>query len=283
MKVLVTGAQGQLGSDIILELEKRKIDYLPTDINILDITDKESVDYFFDNNGPTHVIHCAAYTAVDKAEEDEHICKKVNVDGTANLVDVCKRLNLPLMYFSTDYIFGGEGTEPYNIDDSANPLGVYAKTKYDGELKVVTLDKFFIVRISWVFGKNGNNFINTMMKLSEERSELKVVNDQVGSPTYTKDLAVLVCDMIGSDKYGIYHASNEGFVSWYDFALKIFELTGKNINVIPVTSEEYNAKAHRPKNSRLNKSKLEDMGFNLLPEWQDALTRYLKEKKWLKQ
>lgn len=283
MRVLVTGAQGQLGTDIIAEFEKRKIDYIATDINILDITDKNAVDYFFDNNGPTHVIHCAAYTAVDKAEEDESICRRVNVDGTSNLVDACKRLNLPMMYFSTDYIFGGEGDSPYKIDDPANPLGVYAKTKYEGELKVITLDKFFIIRISWVFGKNGNNFINTMMRLSEERDELKVVNDQIGSPTYTKDLSVLVADMISTNKYGIYHASNEGFVSWYDFAKKIFELTGKTTKVIPVTTEEYNAKAHRPKNSRLDKSKLVEMGFNPLPTWQDALQRYLKEKKWLKQ
>ena len=283
MRILVTGAQGQLGSDIIAELDKRKIEYIATDINMLDITDKNSVDNFFDNNGPTHVIHCAAYTAVDKAEEDENICRKVNVDGTANLVEASRRLNLPLMYFSTDYIFGGEGDAPYKIDDPANPLGVYAKTKYEGELKVVTLDKFFIIRISWVFGKNGNNFINTMMRLSEERDELKVVNDQIGSPTYTKDLSVLVCDMIQTDKYGIYHASNEGFVSWYDFAKKIFELTGKTTKVLPVSTEEYNAKAHRPKNSRLDKSKLVEMGFNPLPTWQDALQRYLKEKKWLKQ
>ena len=283
MRILVTGAQGQLGSDIIAELDKRKIEYIATDINMLDITDKNSVDNFFDNNGPTHVIHCAAYTAVDKAEEDENICRKVNVDGTANLVEACRRLNLPLMYFSTDYIFGGEGDEPYKIDDPANPLGVYAKTKYEGELKVVTLDKFFIIRISWVFGKNGNNFINTMMRLSEERDELRVVNDQIGSPTYTKDLSVLVCDMIQTEKYGIYHASNEGFVSWYDFAKKIFELTGKTTKVLLVSTEEYNAKAHRPKNSRLDKSKLVEMGFNPLPTWQDALQRYLKEKKWLKQ
>lgn len=282
MRILVTGAQGQLGSDIVVELEKRKIEYIATDINMLDITDKNTVDNFFDNNGPTHVIHCAAYTAVDKAEEDVNICRKVNVDGTANLVEACRRLNLPMMYFSTDYIFGGDGDHPYKIDDPANPLGVYAKTKYEGELKVVTLDKFFIIRISWVFGKNGNNFINTMMRLSEEKDELKVVNDQIGSPTYTKDLSVLICDMIQTEKYGIYHASNEGFVSWYDFAQKIFELTGKNTKVLPVTTKEYNAKAHRPKNSRLDKSKLTEMGFNLLPTWQDALQRYLKEKKWLK-
>ena len=282
MRILVTGAQGQLGSDIVSELEKRKIEYIATDINILDIIDKNAVDNFFDTNGPTHVIHCAAYTAVDKAEEDENICRKVNVDGTANLVEACRRLNLPMMYFSTDYIFGGEGDKPYKIDSIANPLGVYAKTKYEGELKVVTLDKFFIVRISWVFGKNGNNFINTMIRLSEERDELKVVDDQIGSPTYTKDLSVLVCDMIQTDKYGIYHASNEGYVSWYDFAKEIFRLTGKTTKVIPVSTEEYNAKAHRPKNSRLDKSKLLEMGFNLLPTWQDALKMYLQEKKWIK-
>lgn len=281
MRVLVTGANGQLGSDIILELEKRKIDYIASDISNLDITINEMVEDFFNINGPTHVIHCAAYTAVDKAEDEENICRKINVHGTENLVNICKKLNIPLMYFSTDYIFGGDGDKPYKIDDPANPLGVYAKTKYEGELKVAELDKFFILRISWVFGKNGNNFINTMLRLSEERDELKVVNDQIGSPTYTKDLAVLACDMINTEKYGIYHATNEGYVSWFDFAKKIFELTGKKTKVLPISSEDYNSKAKRPKNSRLDKSKLVEMGFNLLPTWEDALIRYLKEKKWI--
>lgn len=282
MKVLVTGANGQLGSDICKELEKRKIEFIPTDVQELDITSDEFVNRVFAEKQPTHVIHCAAYTAVDKAEDDESLCHRINVIGTENLVNACRELDIPLMYFSTDYVFGGDGINPYKVDDEPNPLGVYAKTKYEGELRVKTLNKYFIVRISWAFGKNGNNFINTMMRLSESNDTLKVVNDQIGSPTYTIDLAKLSCDMIATDKYGVYHASNEGYISWADFAREIFKLTDRKVKVIDVSTEEYNAKAHRPKNSRLDKSKLVEQGFELLPTWQDALYRYLKDKLWLK-
>ena len=281
MKILVTGSNGQLGYDVCKELQKRKIDYIPTDVNNMDITVEDFVRKVFEDNKPTHVIHCAAFTAVDKAEDEEALCTRINVLGTENLVNICRELDIPLMYFSTDYVFGGEGITPFKVDDETNPLGVYARTKHEGELLVKQLEKYFIVRISWAFGKNGNNFINTMMRLSESNNVLKVVNDQIGSPTYTTDLAKLVCDMIVTDKYGVYHASNEGYVSWADFAREIFKLTSRQVKVVDVSTEEYNAKAHRPKNSRLDKSKLVEQGFELLPTWQDALYRYLKEKSWL--
>ena len=282
MNILVTGFGGQLGYDIIKELESRNIPCKGIDIQDLDLTDEAAVNNFFSDNKYTHLIHCAAWTAVDKAEENEALCRKVNVDGTRYLAAQCKKYNMPMMYFSTDYVYGGEGNEPYKIGDKINPLGVYAKTKYEGELEVSKLDKYFIIRTSWVFGNNGNNFINTMMKLSENHNELKVVCDQIGSPTYTIDLAKLSCDMIVTDKYGVYHASNEGYISWADFAREIFKYANLNVNVINVTTEEYNAKAMRPKNSRLDKSKLTEMGFSRLPDWQDALHRYMTIKGWIK-
>ena len=282
MNILVTGFGGQLGYDIIKELESRNIPCKGIDIQDLDLTDEAAVNNFFSDNKYTHLIHCAAWTAVDKAEENEALCRKVNVDGTKYLAEQCKKYNMPMMYFSTDYVYGGEGNEPYKIGDKINPLGVYAKTKYEGELEVSKLDKYFIIRTSWVFGNNGNNFINTMMKLSENHNELKVVCDQIGSPTYTIDLAKLSCDMIVTDKYGVYHASNEGYISWADFAREIFKYANLNVNVINVTTEEYNAKAMRPKNSRLDKSKLTEMGFSRLPNWQDALHRYMTIKGWIK-
>lgn len=282
MNILVTGFSGQLGFDIVNELKKRNIECCGVDINELDLTDENAVKDFFNDNKWTHIIHCAAYTAVDKAESCPDLCRKVNVDGTRYLVEQCKKYNMTMMYFSTDYVYGGDGNEPYKVGDPIKPLGVYAKTKYEGELEVSKLDNYFIIRTSWVFGNNGNNFINTMMKLSETHKELSVVNDQIGSPTYTIDLAKLSCDMIVTDKYGIYHASNEGYVSWADFAREIFKLANLDVNVINVTTEEYNATALRPKNSRLDKSKLTEMGFNRLPDWKDALKRYMIEKGWLK-
>ena len=282
MNILVTGYSGQLGFDIVNELNKRNIKCLGIDINDLDLTDENAVKDFFDDNKWSHIIHCAAYTAVDKAESCEDLCRRVNVDGTRYLVEQCKKYNMPMMYFSTDYVYGGEGSEPYKVGDQIKPLGVYAKTKYEGELEVSKLDKYFIIRTSWVFGNNGNNFINTMMKLSEDHKELRIVYDQVGSPTYTIDLAKLSCDMILTDKYGVYHASNEGYVSWADYAREIFKLANLDVNVINVTTEEYNAKAMRPKNSRLDKSKLTEMGFDRLPDWKDALKRYMIQKGWYK-
>lgn len=275
--VLVTGARGQLGHDIVKELTNHNIKYVATDSDDLDITDEKMVKNFFENHSISHVIHSAAYTQVDKAEVEKELNHKINVYGTSNIVNECMKYDIPMVYFSTDYIFGGEGSEPYHVDDKANPLGEYAKSKYEGELLVKKLNKYYIVRISWVFGINGNNFIKTMLKLAETKNELNIVSDQIGSPTYTVDLSKLIIDMIQTDKYGVYHATNEGFVSWADFAREIFKRTNKNVVVHNVTTEEYNAKALRPKNSRLDKSKLVENGFSKLPTWQDALDRFLKE------
>lgn len=276
-KILVTGATGQLGHDIVNELNSRNIPCIGVGSKDLDITDRAFCDEYFATHEISHLIHCAAYTKVDAAEEEKELNHKINVVGTENLAINCEKYDIPMMYFSTDYIFGGEGDKPFKEDDKACPLGEYAKSKYDGELIVRKLKKYFVVRISWVFGLNGNNFIKTMLKLSETKSELKVVCDQIGSPTYTKDLAKLVRDMIVTDKYGIYHASNDGYVSWADFARIIFDKTNRNVKVYDVTTEEYGAKAKRPKNSRLDKSKLIKEGFHNLPPWEDALDRYLKE------
>lgn len=280
-KILVTGCKGQLGYDIANELERRNIIAIRSDITEMDITDFSSVNNFIKKNSPDAVIHCAAWTAVDKAEDEAALCTKVNVEGTKNIAVVCKELDIPMMYFSTDYVFSGEGVEPFKINDKKGPKSVYGKTKLDGEEEILKLlTKYYIVRISWVFGINGNNFIKTMLKLSENHQELKVVSDQIGSPTYTYDLAPLLCDMIVSGKFGIYHATNEGYTSWSDFAKKIFEVANKNVNVIPVTTEEYGiSKAARPKNSRLDKSSLDENGFKRLPSWEDALNRYIKELK----
>lgn len=277
MNILVTGATGQLGHDIVKELENRNIKCIGVGSKDLDITDKLACEKFFNENKISHIIHCAGYTKVDLAETEKELNHKINVTGTENLVSEAKRYDIPIMYYSTDYVFGGEGNEPFKINDKANPLGEYAKSKYEGELKVKEHNKYFIVRISWVFGKNGNNFIKTMIKLAETKKELNVVSDQIGSPTYTYDLAKLAADMIMSDKYGIYHATNEGYVSWADFARKIFEKINKDVLVHDVSTEEYAAKAPRPKNSRLDKSELLKAGFHKLPPWEDALDRFLKE------
>ena len=293
MKVFVTGVHGQLGHDVMEELAKREIIAIGSDISDvddsypeyvpLDITDEKSVSVVLSGIRPDAVIHCAAWTAVDAAEDDENKSKVhlVNAVGTENIAKACKALDCKMMYISTDYVFNGEGTEPWKPDckDYA-PLNVYGKTKLEGEIAVSSLlDKYFIVRIAWVFGKNGNNFIKTMLRLSETHSELRVVNDQIGTPTYTYDLARLLADMILTDKYGYYHATNEGgYISWYDFACEIFRQSGKNVKVIPVTTAEYgHSKAKRPFNSRLDKSKLIENGFIPLPDWRDALNRYLQE------
>ena len=275
--VLVTGATGQLGSDIVKELNSRGIHNIGIGSADLDITDDEAVFNFFNSYKFAYVIHCAAYTKVDMAEDDKDANYSINVRGTSNIVSQCYKYNIPMVYFSTDYIFGGDGDKPYKEDDNANPLGEYANAKYQAEQEVKKLDRYYIVRISWVFGKNGNNFIKTMIKLSETRKELNIVSDQIGSPTYTVDLASAVVDMIGTEKYGVYHLTNEGYVSWADFAREIFKKTNRDIVVHDVTTEEYNAKAKRPKNSRLDKSKYLNAGFKKMPTWQDALDRYLKE------
>ena len=292
MKVLVTGVKGQLGYDVVNELEKQNIEAVGVDIEEMDITDSASVNKVIKEVNPDAVIHCAAWTAVDAAEDEDkkEKVKLVNVDGTQNIANVCKELDIKMMYISTDYVFNGEGTEPWQPDckDYA-PQNVYGQTKLDGELAVAnTLDKYFIVRIAWVFGKNGNNFIKTMLKVGKNHDQLKVVSDQIGTPTYTFDLAKLLVSMIVTDKYGYYHVTNEGgYISWWDFTKEIFKqatemgyeiYSEKNITVTPVTTAEYGvSKAKRPFNSRLDKSKLVENGFTPLPTWQDAVSRYLKE------
>lgn len=278
MKVLVTGVKGQLGYDVMAELAKRNIEAIGVDIDEMDITDKISVEKVIGEAAPDVVVHCAAYTAVDAAEDNEALCRRVNADGTRNIAEVCKKLDCKMVYISTDYVFDGQGTRPWEPDDERHPLNVYGQTKYEGELAVQeNLSKYFIVRIAWVFGKNGKNFVKTMLKLAETHDKLTVVNDQFGSPTYTYDLARLLVDMIQTDKYGIYHATNEGTCTWYEFACEILRQAGVKIEVTPVPASEYPAKAKRPENSRLDKSKLTENGFERLPSWQDALGRYLKE------
>ena len=278
MKVLVTGTKGQLGYDVVNELEKRGHTAVAVDIEEMDITDAVSVERVITEAEVEAVIHCAAYTAVDAAEDNVEICRRVNAEGTKNIAKVCKKLDLKMIYISTDYVFDGEGERPWEPDDERHPLNVYGQTKYEGELAVEKyLEKYFIVRIAWVFGMNGKNFIKTMLKLSETHEELNVVDDQVGSPTYTYDLAVLLVDMVESDKYGRYHATNEGLCTWYEFAKEIFRQAGVEVKVNPVTSDMFPAKAKRPKNSRMSKEKLDANGFHRLPTWQDALERYLSE------
>ena len=277
MRVLVTGVKGQLGYDVMNELAGRGHEGIGVDIQEMDITDAASVEKVITEAAPDAVIHCAAYTAVDAAEDNVDLCRRVNAGGTENIARVCKALNCKMMYISTDYVFNGQGTRPWEPDDKREPLNVYGQTKYEGELAVETLEKFFLVRIAWVFGVNGKNFIKTMLNLGKTRDHLTVVADQIGSPTYTYDLARLLVDMIETDKYGRYHATNEGLCSWYEFACEIFKQAGMNVTVSPVTSDQYPAKAKRPMNSRMDKSKLDEMGFKRLPSWQDALGRYPKE------
>lgn len=301
MRVLVTGVGGQLGHDVMNELYKRKHFGIGSDIQNeysgvpdrtavtfmpyekLDITDRDEVERVISKANPDVVVHCAAWTAVDAAENEENIAKvkAINVDGTQNIANVCKKLDCKMIYISTDYVFNGQGLEPWQPDckDYA-PLCVYGQTKLEGELAVCsTLDKYFIVRIAWVFGVNGKNFIKTMLNVGKKYDIVRVVNDQIGTPTYTYDLARLLVDMAESDKYGYYHATNEGgYISWYDFTCEIFKQAGYTTNVVPVTTAEYGlSKAARPFNSRLDKSKLAENGFEPLPTWQDALARYLKE------
>ena len=282
MKVLVTGVKGQLGYDVVNELTKRGIEAVGVDIQDMDITDAASVEKVIGEVAPDAVIHCAAYTAVDAAEDNVELCRRVNADGTQNIANVCKKLDCKMVYISTDYVFDGEGTRAWEPDDERHPLNIYGQTKYEGELAVQnTLEKYFIVRISWVFGVNGKNFIKTMLRIGKERGAASVVDDQIGSPTYTYDLARLLVDMIQTDKYGRYHATNEGLCSWYEFACEIFRAAGMDVKVTPVHSDEYPAaKAKRPMNSRMSKEKLTENGFERLPEWKDAVARYLKEITW---
>lgn len=295
MKVIVTGVGGQLGYDVMNELSERGYDCVGSDILVttdnnypyvqLDITDKTAVEAALGEIKPDVVVHCAAWTAVDAAENEENKPKvyAVNVIGTKNIAEACKQLGCKMIYISTDYVFNGQGTEPWQADckDFA-PLNYYGQTKYEGELAVSqALEKFFIVRIAWVFGQNGNNFIKTMINVGKKYDTVRVVNDQIGTPTYTYDLARLLVDMAETEKYGYYHATNEGgYISWYDFCCEFYKQYGLNTKVLPVTTEEYGlSKANRPFNSRLDKSKLVENGFKPLPTWQDAVRRYLKELK----
>lgn len=278
MKVLVTGTKGQLGFDVCNELTKRGIENKGIDRDECDITNKQAVlDYIY-NYAPDVVIHCAAYTAVDRAESEEHVCRRVNRDGTEYIALACKTINAKMVYISTDYVFDGAGDKFFEVDDATGPLSIYGLTKLEGEEQVrKILDKYFIVRISWAFGVNGNNFINTMLRLAGGNKELKIVSDQIGSPTFTYDLAPLICDMIETEKYGTYHATNEGICSWAEFAEHIFRVAGQNVLVHHATTEEYPTKALRPKNSRLSKKSLDDNGFKRLPDWKDAVERYIKQ------
>lgn len=283
MKVFVTGVRGQLGFDVVNECKKRGYEVIGVDIEEMDITDANAVERVITAACPDVVVHCAAWTAVDAAEEAENIPKvrAVNAIGTQNIANVCKILGCKLIYISTDYVFDGQGTKPWVPDQKDyRPLNVYGQTKLEGELAVAgTLEKYFIVRIAWVFGLNGKNFIKTMLSVGKKYDTVRVVNDQIGTPTYTYDLARLLVDMAKTEKYGYYHATNEGgYISWYEFACEIFRQAGYLTKVIPVTTQEYGlSKAKRPFNSRLDKSKLVENGFTPLPDWKDALGRYLKE------
>ena len=289
MKALVTGVKGQLGYDVVNELTKRGYEAVGVDIEEMDITDEASVNKLIKECNPNVVVHCAAWTAVDAAEDEENIPKvmAVNAKGTENIAKVCKEIDAKMIYISTDYVFNGQGETPWKPDDEREPLNVYGQSKYEGELAVTSLlEKYYIVRIAWVFGVNGKNFIRTMINLGQTHDKLTVVSDQIGTPTYTYDLARLLVDMAETDKYGIYHATNEGgYISWYDFTVEIMKQAGQydekyaKVQVSPVSSDAYPAKAKRPSNSRMNKDKLKENGFTPLPTWQDALGRYLKDAK----
>ena len=277
MRILVTGAGGQLGHDCVISLKARGHDVLAPPHQEMDICDGGKVESYFTENHPEAVVHCAAWTAVDLAEDEPDRCREVNVGGTSNIAEMCGRYGIPMMYFSTDYVFNGKGTRPWKVDDPTGPISVYGKSKRDGEVPVRSLAKHFIVRISWVFGVNGKNFIRTMLRLASSGKDLRVVDDQIGSPTYTKDLAELVSDMIVTDRYGIYHAHNSGECSWYELAMFVFETAGLDPSVEPITTDQFPMKAARPMNSRMDMSSLSASGFREPPDWKDAVRRYLKE------
>lgn len=278
MRILVTGASGQLGYDVERELERRGIEHLGTSSRELDITDREAVERLMAAYRPDAVVHCAAYTKVDLAEDEPERCWAVNADGTRNLAAACREIGAKMLYISTDYVFPGTGEQFRRTDDPVSPVNTYGRSKLAGELAVQSLLKtYFIVRISWVFGKNGNNFVKTMLRLAETKAELSVVCDQIGSPTYTADLAPLLCDMVQTERYGVYHATNEGTCAWSEFAEAIFELAGRQVVVHPIPTSAYPTRAARPLNSRMSKECLHSNGFQELPEWKNALARYLKE------
>jgi dTDP-4-dehydrorhamnose reductase len=278
MRVLVTGAKGQLGYDIVKRLELQNIENLGIGRDEIDITDKQATIRFIGEYKPNVVIHCAAYTSVDKAEEEKEKCYSINVNGTRHIAEACSNVDAAMVYISTDYVFNGDNKEPYEIGHTPDPICYYGQTKYFGELEVKKyLKKYYIVRISWVFGQNGSNFVKTMLNLGKRRSEIRVVADQIGSPTYTYDAAKMIYNLIAAGKYGTYHCTNEGFCSWYEFAKEIFRLAGYDIAVTPICSGEYHIKAKRPGSSRLSKHSLDVNGLERLPEWKDALKRFLNE------
>lgn len=280
MKILVTGVKGQLGFDVCRILSDRGIENRGVDIEDFDITDATATEAYITSYAPDAIVHCSAFTAVDRAEDDAELCTRVNADGPANIANVAKKLGAKMMYISTDYVFPGTGEHFYTPEDPTGPLSVYGKTKLMGEEAVrAATDRHFIVRISWVFGKNGNNFVKTMLRLSETKTELNVVADQIGSPTYTYDLSRLLCDMIVSEEYGTYHATNEGTCSWAEFAAEIMRLSGRGMKINPIPTAAYPTRASRPLNSRMSKDKLTAHGFLRLPDWHDALARYLEEIK----
>ena len=276
MRVLVTGANGQLGYDVVKELQKQNIECFAATRKDFDIIDFEATEKFITNYLPDAIIHCAAYTAVDKAEDEQGLCYLVNASATENIALICKKINAKMLYVSTDYIFDGTKDGFYEVEDEPNPINVYGKTKLLGEQAVQRiLDKYFIVRISWVFGEHGNNFVKTMLRLGKERKEISVVADQYGSPTYTVDLALLLVEMIQTDKYGIYHATNEGVCSWSEFAEEIFKIADLNVKVNHIATAEYPTMAKRPMNSRLSKRKLVINNFKTLENWQKDLKKFL--------
>lgn len=277
MKVLVTGVTGQLGYDVAKELEKRHIEYKGVGSEDMDLTDADEVHRVITAYHPDAIIHCAAYTAVDKAEDEYEKCMAVNSDGTIAVAEAAEEIGAKLVYISTDYIFEGQGNLPFETTDEKVPLNMYGLSKLFGEQAVQMISsRYFIVRISWVFGVNGNNFVKTMLRLGKEKEQLTVVSDQWGSPTYTADLAPLLCDMIETEKYGVYHATNEGITNWAEFAAAIMKEANLPCKIIPITSDQYPTKAVRPHNSRLSKRSLDEAGFRRLPDWQDALRRYIK-------
>lgn len=292
MKILVTGKNGQLGSDVLDELKNRQVKNNLADGDIIigvgredfDLENSEPLIGYITELRPDVIIHCAAYTAVEKAEIEHNKCRLINVTSTKNIARACKTINCKMVYISSDYVFSGEGSKPYEVYDAAYPINIYGQSKWEGENEVKRqLDEHFIIRISWVYGQYGNNFVKSMLKLAstpdlptgKKRSEIRVVNDQVGSPTYTKDLARLIADMIVTDKFGTYHATNEGYCSWAEFAQEIFNFTNTIISVKPISTDEFQTKARRPKNSRLSKRSLDIAGFSRLPDWKDALRRFL--------
>lgn len=279
MKVLVTGANGQLGYEVIKHLHFMGIDYLRTDKYSLNITDKEEVSRIISNYKPDVVVHCAAYTAVDKAEEEREKCHSINVIGTKYIVESCKQVNAKMVYLSTDYVFDGEGDKLIEVTDKPNPINYYGQTKYEGELEVQKrLDKYFIVRISWVFGSHGSNFIKNIIRLAKDREEITVIDDQIGSPTYTQDLVKLLVEMIKTDYYGIYHATNEGFCSWYDLACEIYKQLEITLKVKPIKTKDFLTRAKRPLNSRLSKKSLSVFKISKLRHWKEALSSFLIEE-----